>query len=169
MILFKKGLAMFYISGTIMYAVRFSNLRQGLAGKWPLSRLCLQSPGGLRLGWIRHKKWCRLFRQNNGLWLTLGSFRTTVRVRALPSVTSSSRVPFTCEKHHWMSLEPAIVPSRREKTGQLNPCHWWPCLRGLEALGCHDHFLDALTTHSSWSRGMIRGGIIRDFQDNPRF
>ena len=27
----------------------------------------------------------------------------------LPSVTSSSNVPFTCEKHHWMSLEPGKI------------------------------------------------------------
>ena len=35
----------------------------------------------------------------------------------LPSVTSSSRVPLTCEKHHWISLEPAIVSSKMEKPG----------------------------------------------------
>ena len=52
---------------------------------------------------------------------SLVTFKVSPRVDVsdwvLPSVTSSSRVPLTCEKHHWISLEPAIVSSKMEKPG----------------------------------------------------
>lgn len=69
------------------------------------------------------------------------------RLHVLPSVTSSSSVPLTCEKYHWMSL--VAVPGRKKKEGseqvQEQPCffeNWavhqgWHSKHNQAAAFCH--------------------------------
>lgn len=86
--------------------IDMSNSPLDLSERWQPVHPYHQWPANLHHDWIRHRKWCQLKIQTQQYCIiSQESILHGIAQKCcfLPSVISSSSVPLTWEKHHWIS------------------------------------------------------------------